>query len=455
MSSRPSLQRQLLAWTLGALLVVWSVFMLVGYRTGVEEADELTDGHLASVASLLLAQPGRAFEQRPNAAALGVSPTLKAHDYQQSLSVIVWDQAGVLLTQTGPAPLPAFDTPEGFATLALGQPAKPWRVFTRWDEGSHVRKVAVLLSVQERDELADDIAEQVATPGLWLLPIVALVLTLAMRRGLRPLLDLSARVRALDIYQGGKPAGRLQAPPHAEFQAMVGAIETLAARYQAALVRERELADAFAHELRTPLASLQLHTSSLRGSLTPEQRDTALLQIETDAARTAAIMSDLLALARASRTELAEAAAPLDLAALARRIAADHAQVAFDSAHELAVEAPAECLARGHPVLLEIALRNLVTNALGHTPPGTAVEIRVAAVPPSLQVRDNASAKLHATDQQRGTVVLGLGLGHQVVRRIAGVHGGRFDIAPPDAQGWRSYTLTLGDLPGQPRTARP
>lgn len=447
MTGRPSLQRQLLAWTLGALVVVWAVFMLVGYQTGVHEADELTDGHLASVASLLLAQSGTAFAQRPDAATLGVSPTLKAHDYQQSLSVAVWDAQGTLLARTGPAPVPAFDTPDGFATRALGQPAQAWRVFVRRD-GSAARKVAVLLSVQERDELAEDIAWQVATPGLWLLPIVTLVLTLAIRRGLRPLLDLSARVRALDIHH----ASRLQAPAHAEFQAMVGAIETLATRYQTALLHERELADTFAHELRTPLASLRLHANSLHGSLTAPQRQAALRQVEADAARTAAIMDDLLALARAGRAQLAEAAQPLDLAALARRVTAEQAQAAFANAHTLSVDAPPHCMVLGHPVLLEIALRNLLVNALGHTPPGTAVAVHVLAAPAALQVRDNAALQQNPGDLRQGDAVLGLKLGHRVVRRIADVHGGRFDTTAAATDGWRCDTLTLGPTPGSTAT---
>ena len=46
--------RQLLLWSLGALVLVWACFVFLAYRTGIEEADELTDGHLASVAVLLL-----------------------------------------------------------------------------------------------------------------------------------------------------------------------------------------------------------------------------------------------------------------------------------------------------------------------------------------------------------------------------------------------------------------
>ena len=54
---RPSLTRHVMLWSLGALAVVWASFVWVGYRTGVHEADELTDGHLASVAGLLLMPP--------------------------------------------------------------------------------------------------------------------------------------------------------------------------------------------------------------------------------------------------------------------------------------------------------------------------------------------------------------------------------------------------------------
>lgn len=443
---RPSLQRHLLAWTLGALLAVWSAFMWFGYRTGVEEADELTDGHLASVAALLLAQSDIAFTQRLDASALGIAPELKAHDYQQSISVTVWGRDGALLARTGPAPVPAFDGPEGFGMFRAGEPPRSWRTFARWD-AERTRRIAVMLDLQERDDLAEDIAGQVARPGLWLLPVVALVLVLAVRRGLRPLNALSARVHALDIHH----ADRLQAPPHAEFQAMTGAIKTLAARYQAALGHERELANTFAHELRTPLASLSLHASSLRGALTERQRTAALEQVATDAARTAAIMDDLLALARASRTELAEAAQPLDLAVLGRRVAAEFAQAAFAGGHELSVDAADGCSVSGHRVLLEIALRNLVGNALDHTPAGTRVEVRVLADPPALQVRDNAARASQDGAQPRGPAGagsglgggLGLGLGHQVVRRIASVHAGRFERLP-DAAGWRTYSLWIG-----------
>jgi two-component system sensor histidine kinase QseC len=439
---KPSLLRHLLAWALGALFVVWATFVAVGYRTGLHEADELTDGHLASVASLLQTQRMSGFLPTPGtAAALGRQSDLKAHDYQQSLSIVVWDGAGRILARTGEAPTPPFASGEGFETLALGRPAAAWRTFSRWDGPRHERRITVLLSMAERDELAEDIAEQVATPGLWLLPVVALFLTLAIRKGLRPLRDLSRQVHRLDIHRDTT----LRAPPHEEFKEVVRAIDTLVERYNAALVRERELASEVAHELRTPLASLGLHAASLRGSLTPEQRDEALRRVEADAARAGSVLADLLALARASRAELAEAAQPLDLSALVCRVVAEYGQSAWQSGHELSVEAPDACPVQGHPVLLELALRNLVDNALAHTPRGTSVQVGVQVSPPAIEVRDNGRA-LARQGQPRGSTgrSLGLGLGHQVVRRVAAVHGGHFESTDGAGGDLRCDRIVLG-----------
>ncbi|GKS92827.1 MULTISPECIES: histidine kinase dimerization/phospho-acceptor domain-containing protein [unclassified Acidovorax] len=436
MIMRPSLQRQLLGWVLGMLLAVWVAFVAAGYRTGLHEADELTDGHLAGVAALLLAYPSNSFAPKPHSSDVADRPELSTHDYQQSLSVVIWEASGKLLARTGQAPLPTFDYTEGFSTLLLGDPAREWRVFSRWDNANHGRKIMVLLSLAERDSLAQDIAEHVATPGLWLLPVIALVLVVAIRRGLRPLYELSGRVHALDIHNNVP----LVAPPHLEFQVMVNAINTLTERYNLALLRERELANEFAHELRTPLASLRLHANLLRGRLSEEEREAALVQVDTDAARSASVISDLLSLARASRAQLAEAAQDFDLASLARRVTSEYGQTAYSTGHELSLGGVVSVPMRGHPILVELALRNLLENALAHTPKGTWVEIVAAAQPVRLEVRDNGPQT--GANQAQPATILGLGLGHQVVKRVAAVHGGSFDIVDEPAAS-RVYRVTL------------
>lgn len=436
-----TLMQHLLAWVLGALVLVWASFIAVGYRTGIHEADELTDGHLASVASLLLSQRDAMFvlPREPLRAAL---PSMQGHDYQQSLSIVVWDGAGQVLTWSGDAPRPPFASGAGFADLQLGDPPEAWRTFAQWDGPQRTRRVMVLLNVQERDELAQDIAEQMAMPGLWLLPVIALALGFAIRRGLRPLHELSRDVRELDATQSTV----LRSPhPQREFKAVVDSINTLLQRQHAALSRERQVAGELAHELRTPLASLALHARSLRGAVSPAERDASLARLEQDALRAGEVLTHLLALARASRTELAEAAQPVDLSELARRVVGEYAQAALDGGHELAFSGPPSHHLTGHAVLLELALRNLIENALRHTPRGTTVEVQIDPAGHWVQVCDNGAhgAAIPPPARTGPALGLGLGLGHRVIEKIAAIHKAHLALVPAPAGFDTCYRITF------------
>jgi len=441
---RPSLTRQLLLWCLGALALVWGSFVYIGYQTGVHEADELTDGHLASVAALLLnLQAPFTMEDAPQFTQRAPTPWLKSHDYQQSMSVVQWDARGHLLHHSGAAPIPPFDSADGFANMALGGDGAQWRSFTQWD-AARERKITVLLELRERDDLANDIAEQMVEPGLWLLPVVSLALGLALWRGLRPLYALSADVAALDPASAQRLASR-----HAwsEFESVVASINTLLDRQQAAMVRERRLANEVAHELRTPLSSIALQASALGGELDAADRQQAVARIGQDALRAGHVLNQLLALARASRAELHEAKAPVDLCALARGVCADYAQAAWQRGDEIALSAPPELLVNGHAVLLDIAARNLVENALKHTPEGTRIAVQLGASGEAgawLQVCDDGARPPHA-GAGAARPADSLHLGHEILRRVADVHGGHFGAAPAPAPFTTCYRL---DLPG-------
>jgi len=430
MKLQRSLTLSLMAWAMGALLVVWGGFVVLGYQTGIHEADELTDGHLAGVALLQLAQNPGPIGARGDAASLPGLSSLKNHDYQRSMSMVVWNAAGQVLLRTGEAPEFAFNMQEGFETLQLGTPAEAWRAFSRWDGPDRQKKVTVLLSISERDDLAQDIAEHIAEPGFWLLPVVALALGLAIRRGLQPLYALARDVDALDIHQ---PAPLRSPHLQREFTAVVHSINTLAARYQTAVSRERELASELAHELRTPLASLTLQAHALRETTTGPAHNALLVQLERDALRAGQVLSNLLALARASRTELVEAMQEVGLDAIARAEFAEFGQAALDSGHELALVSPGPFVIPGHPVLLGLVLRNLIENALSHTPTGTSIEVQLDPQARWLQVCDTA---VHNAGQPGTPAVsashhhsLGLGSGHRVVEKIAAIHNARFEEA--------------------------
>lgn len=429
-SQRPSLTQHLLRWSLGALALVWLSFVVLGYQTGIEEADELTDGHLASVAALLLNVRATQEVDAAQTTPRHDLPGLKKHDYQPSISVVQWDAQGRLLLLNGSAPQPPFNAAEGFADLQLGAAGAEtttWRSFSQWDT-ARSRKIMVLLKLDERDDLAHDIAGQMIEPGLWLLPVVALALGLALRRGLQPLYALSHDVAAL----GASSAQRLP-PGHAwsEFEPVVASINTLLDRQQAALSRERRLAHEVAHELRTPLSSISLQASALRGGLNAEAQAQALARIGQDALRAGHVLNQLLALAQTSRAQMHETATPVDLAALARTVCADYAQAAWKRDDQIAVTGAKQLVVQGHALLLELALRNLLENALKHTPPHTCIELQLGQSSDGaawVQVCDDGA---RSGDAAATVAADSLHLGHEIITRVAQVHGAQFGPAPP------------------------
>jgi two-component system, OmpR family, sensor histidine kinase QseC len=213
-------------------------------------------------------------------------------------------------------------------------------------------------------------------------------------------------------------------------------------RYHAALSRERGLAGEFAHELRTPIASMSLQAHALAALPAGAEREDAVARLADDARRASEVLSHLLALARASRAELEDTARPVELQALAQELLADFGPAADASGHTLALSCPGPLVVQGHPVLLEIALRNLLENALAHTPRGTQVEVRIDPVLRCMAVCDMPGLAGDETDVAVAPRrALGLGLGHRVIDKIAEVHGARFDSAVGSADGGRCYAI--------------
>ena len=247
--------------------------------------------------------------------------------------------------------------------------------------------------------------------------------------------ELSHDVHALDVQ---KPVLLQPRYPQAEFEAVVDAINQLVQRQRAALDNERLLASEMAHEMRTPLTSLALHARALRGPQSVDERAASLERLELDALRAGEVLAHLLALARASHTELAETAEDLELNALAMRVVAEYGESALQSGHELALSGSANFVVQGHAVLLELALRNLIDNALGHTPRGTLIEVQLDASARWLQVCDNGSRDNEfggppagATSPRTLDHGLGLGLGHKVVAKVAAIHHAGFERCDP------------------------
>jgi two-component system sensor histidine kinase QseC len=271
--------------------------------------------------------------------------------------------------------------------------------------------------------LGGDVASFLALPALLELPLVALGLWWTLRRGLRPLDRLSQEVAELDVLAGQRLSDQHR---FREFSSTVQAINTLVNSLQTYAQRERAFASDVAHELRTPLSAIALQARAAQHDPSPEH----LAQLEHEALRAGRILSQLLDLARAQRTDASglpgEAAAVMDLGAVATELISRHAQRAHETGHELALVQP-DTPVRVHaqPMLLELALRNLLENALRHTPAGTLVCVAVweKAQTVGLSVSDDGQRGTRPTSAVRPAVLsadaAGLGLGLRLVERMA------------------------------------
>jgi two-component system sensor histidine kinase QseC len=203
-----------------------------------------------------------------------------------------------------------------------------------------------------------------------------------------------------------------------------------------------------AHELRTPLTALVLQARLVREASAPEQRDAAAEQVEQQALRSGRILSQLLDLARAQNLER-NTLDQVDLCALARHVLSEQAPSAHDLGQELGLEAPpAPVWVNGHATMLTLAVRNLVDNAIRHTPPGTQIEVRIEQTPTGetvLSVNDDGGRAGALVANQPG-----LGIGLTLVRRIAEWHGIELRTDRPQAPFTTRFALVWaqGKSPG-------
>jgi signal transduction histidine kinase len=213
-----------------------------------------------------------------------------------------------------------------------------------------------------------------------------------------------------------------------------------AAAEEALKVRDRFLSVA-SHELKTPVATLQLAAESLLrahqlGRLDEARLETGIARILRSAARLGDLVSELLDVSLLS-SERHLASEPTDVVAIVSEVAARFADVE-DNTQRIRVDAPASAVVTGDASRLDQVFTNLIDNALKYSPAGEPIDISVAhdadGVTVSVADRgiglgEDTEARLFEAFSrgENATHVPGLGLGlfitHQIVKR----HGGHID----------------------------
>ena len=287
-----------------------------------------------------------------------------------------------------------------------------------------------VIQVAETLELRTTLARKILLDTLWrqalLLAVIALVVVVVVQRATRPVRRLSAELQA-------RPEGDLTAiaAPGAprELLPLVEATNAVMARLHHLLEHQKRFVRDTAHQLRTPLAVLKVQVqSALRGDLEAQE---ALGEISQTVDRATLLANQMLALAKVEQLRQQPDPQHIDLDQVVRQVALDVSPLIADKSIDFAIETrPARVQA--HAWMLGELTRNLLHNAVRHTPAGGSLTVRIAADArwAALTISDSGAgisgelaARLYqpfsAGDVQQGSG-LGLAICSEIVRALGG-----------------------------------
>lgn len=414
------------------VILVWGMAGLLSYSNAQYEAEEMMDGNLEQNARLLLAL---SLIKEQNLPALTQWLDKQQHNnrtiYQAEREFQIADKNGNLLSRSAKAPEQLLTKHPGYANVISN--GQTWRVFHLEDQETGFR-VLVFQSGLVRDEAALEIATRTALPIGLILPVLLLLIYYSIRRNLKPVDQLCLEVSSRSAENLLELENR-KAP--LEIQAVIEALNLLFRRLSRSLENERRFTADAAHELRTPIAAIKIHSQIAAISKDPEQLRHALEQTQVGVNRATHVVEQLLRLARLDPLAHLSDAKLLNLSDLASATACEMESM---TQRGLQVDtAGDEVLVSGDDDLLRLALRNLLENALRYSPPDGKITVytKMNKAQIMLGVRDSgpgcAAADLPHLSQRfyRGSSANGegSGLGLAIVSRIAEIHGATLALA--------------------------
>ena len=293
-------------------------------------------------------------------------------------------------------------------------------------------RTMAVVQVAETLELRETLARKLLIDTLWrqliLLGVIALVTALVVQRATRPVRDLGEAIeaRAADDLT---PIDARDAPR--ELRPLVEATTRVMSRLQSLLDHQKRFVRDSAHQLRTPLAVLKAQVQSARrGDMSPDQ---ALAEIEHTVARATALANQMLSLAKVEQLRQQPESSTVDFGDVVREVALDVSPLIADKALDFELDAEVVPV-HAHLWMLQELSRNLLHNAIKHSPHGGALMVRVRIDEESgdavLQIHD-AGPGISQELRQRlfapfsaGDMASGSGLGLAICREIVQTLGG-------------------------------
>ena len=428
MSKNQALKRLKLPGSLGGrlLLFIGMAILLVAvlqgafaYRNALEQTDTLFDYQMQQTAFALRA--GLPVDVKGRAQ--GAPP----EDENNEFIVQVWTNEGLRIFESALGEALPQMAVLGFADVpARGTTYRVFSLQTR----SQVIQIAQDMRV--RQLLARAAAWRSLLPVVLLLPLLALAVWWVIRRSLTPVQRVRTEL-ALRQPQDLAPVAEHDLPD--EMRPLVQEFNSLLQRVREAFETQQNFVADAAHELRSPLAALQLQLQLLRKATDSTEREAAQARLAEGIERARRLVEQLLALARQEAKPQTEGPPLADLRLLVEQALVDAAPAAQAKGLDMGLsEEPQQQSSFSVPAdteALAVLLRNLLDNAIKYVPAGGRVDVGwLQDEQGRALVVEDSGAGIAAAERQRvlqrfvrgqgaGGMAGGSGLGLAIVQSIA------------------------------------
>jgi two-component system sensor histidine kinase TctE len=281
---------------------------------------------------------------------------------------------------------------------------------------------------------------------LGLLLIASVFIWHGVTSSLRTLDDIAARLAQYEP-DGLLPVGVVDNVP-TEVKPLMRSLNQLIGKLSDAQNTQRRFVANAAHQLRTPLATLQVQTERALRESDPARHGEALSHVYDAVTRLRHVVHQLLTLARTERpNEPAQTMVRVDLARLARDELERWADAAISRDIDVGYDGPeAGIEIEGEPHLLRELIGNLIDNAIRYGASGGEVTLGLTASPVTLYVDDNGKGipveeralvleRFYRRSEAEGD---GCGLGLAIASEISARHQAKLSIGDnPHSHGTR------------------
>ncbi|MBN1152119.1 MAG: HAMP domain-containing histidine kinase [Dehalococcoidia bacterium] len=322
-----------------------------------------------------------------------------------------------------------------------------------------------------------DGANQTAVPGsleqayldslqtaLWSAALVAVLIAIGLavlfsRVITRPVnaLRLSAqRIREGDLSQRVPPG------PNDEIGELSSAFNSMAQRLEENETGRKHFLADVVHELRTPLSIIQGNLEAWHDGVVAATPD-SIAPVHEEAVLLSRLITDLRDLTLAEAGQLRLSREKTDIAALTESVVATYRERAEGHGIALRVNPAGAPLPRVDvdPLRIRQVLRNLLDNALRHTPSGGVITLTARPAPAgfiTLEIRDTGSGiaanhlphvfeHFYKVDPARERSRSGSGIGLAIVKQLVEAHGGSVAVQSQEGQG-AVFSFTLPEFSG-------